>query len=284
MNRTWKVGFGIVAGVLAGSVSAADPAPQVAELQGHWEVVELVEDGKVVPRAAIREWLPSGGKLEIAENAVIFMSDGDRQVKLFSVDATQYPRQIDLVSKEKTDAVGIYRLDDGKLVLCLVDPAEGSRPDEFSAKEGTHRMLMVLEPRTAAKPAATQAPKQEAAKPANDVVAKPLTDEEVARLLKGSWRYVDDIGALYVTFAPDGAFSTVREVQQIRLFQKAFVRTPVSSGRWSVQRGTLTFAITASTHPDRVNKQFPFSVRSISDKDFIFVDYLGRVGKAVRVP
>jgi len=271
-------------GVLVETAWSAEPAAQVAELQGRWEVVELVEDGKVVPREAIREWLPSGGKLEISENAVIFAADGDKQVKLFSVDATQYPRRIDLVSKEKTDAVGIYRLDDGKLVLCLVDPTEGSRPEDFSAKEGTHRMLMVLEPRPEAKPVATPAPQPQATKAPNDPIVKPLTDEDVTRLLKGTWRYVDDLGALYVTFAADGKFSTVREVQQIRLFQKAFVRTPVSSGRWSVSRGTLTFAIQASTHPDRVNKQFPFAVRSISDQDFIFVDYLGRVGKAVRVP
>lgn len=282
MHRVRMIVFVVGCGLLVASLWAADSAAPVAEMQGRWEVVELVEDGKVVPREAIREWLPSGGKLEISENAVIFTSDGDKQVKLFSVDATQYPRRIDLISKEKTDAVGIYRLDDGKLVLCLIDPAEGSRPDEFSAKEGTHRMLMVLEPRKDSKSAATPAPPS--TKPSTDGIAKPLTDEEVTRLLKGTWRYVDDIGALYASFAADGTFSTVREVQQIRLFQKAFVRTPVSSGRWSVSRGTLTFTITASTHPDRLNKQFPFAVRSISDRDFIFVDYMGRVGKAVRVP
>ena len=84
--------------------------------------------------------------------------------------------------------------------------------------------------------------------------------------------------------AADGTCSTVREVQQIRLFQKAFVRTPISSGKWSVKNGTLTFTATASVHPDRVNKQFPFTVRSVSERDFIFVDYLGRVGQATKVP
>jgi uncharacterized protein (TIGR03067 family) len=261
--------------------SAAEP---VAELQGRWEVVELVEDGKVVPREAIREWLPSGGRCEISENAVIFAANGDRQVKLFSVDATQYPRQIDLVSKDKKDAVGIYRMDAGKLVLCLVDPTEASRPEDFSSKEGSKRMLMVLEPAKVATPAAAPTPRAAPPKPQTGVAGKLLTDDEVTKMLAGTWRYVDDIGALYVTFAKDGTFSTVREVQQIRLFQKAFVRTPVSSGRWSVNSGNLTFAISASTHPDRVNKQFPFAVRSISDRDFIFVDYLGRVGKAARVP
>jgi uncharacterized protein (TIGR03067 family) len=264
---------------------AADPS--VADLQGRWEVVELVEDGKVVPREAIREWLPSGGKLEIAENAVIFVSpsDGTKQVKLFSVDATQYPKRIDLESKEKKDAVGIYKLDDGKLVLCLADPTEAERPTEFSSKEGSQRMLMVLERRAAGEKPVTVTPARvEPPQEAPGTTSKVLTDAEVTRMLAGTWKYRDDVGALYVTFGADGTCSSVREVQQVRLFQKAFVRTPISSGRWSVRNGTLTLTITASIHPERVNKQLPFSVRSISDRDFIFVDYLGRVGKATKVP
>lgn len=281
---SWKSGVAVCSCLLSGIAIAADPTTPVAELQGRWEVVELVEDGKVVPREAIREWLPSGGKLEIADNAVIFKAGAERQVKLFSVDATHYPRQIDLVSKDKQDAVGIYRVDAGRLILCLVDPKEGPRPDDFSSKDGSHRMLMVLSPVKAAQPAATPKPQSKTASPPKGVTAQPLTDQQVTAMLKGTWRYVDNIGALYVTFAETGGFTTVREVQQIRLFQKAFVRTPVSSGRWSVSNGTLMFAITTSTHLDRVNKQYAFAVRSISDRDFIFVDSLGRVGKAVKIP
>ena len=287
MNMSWMKPLAICVCLSSSTAFAADQSPQVADLQGRWEVVELVEDGKVVPREAIREWLPSGGKLEIAENAVIFSSpsEGTRLVKLFSVDATQYPRRIDLESKDKKDAVGIYKLDEGKLILCLADPAEAERPTEFSSKEGSQRMLMVLERRTAdARPAAVVPPRAEPPKEAPATTGKVLTDAEVTRMLAGTWKYRDDVGALYVTFGTEGTCSSVREVQQIRLFQKAFVRTPISSGRWSVHNGTLTLTITASIHPDRVNKQLPFSVRSISDRDFIFVDYLGRVGQATKVP
>src|SRR5690348_1410663 len=102
MSHIRMIGLVVGCGLFIASTRAADSTAPVAELQGRWQVVELVEDGKVVPREAIREWLPSGGKLEISENAVIFASDGEKQVKLFSVDATQYPRRIDLISKEKT--------------------------------------------------------------------------------------------------------------------------------------------------------------------------------------
>jgi uncharacterized protein (TIGR03067 family) len=287
MNTSWMNPVAAFVCLSTCLAVAADQPSQVADLQGRWEVVELVEDGKVVPREAIREWLPSGGKLEIAENAVLFVSPGDgtKQVKLFSVDATQYPKRIDLESKEKKDAVGIYKLDEGKLILCLADPAEAERPAEFSSKEGSQRMLMVLERRASeAKPAAVTTARPEPPQEAPGTTGKVLTDAEVTRMLAGTWKYRDDVGALYVTFGADGTCSSVREVQQVRLFQKAFVRTPISSGRWSVRNGTLTLTITASIHPDRVNKQLPFSVRSISDRDFIFVDYLGRVGQATKVP
>ena len=40
--------------------------------------------------------------------------------------------------------------------------------------------------------------------------------------------------------------------------------------------GKLTFHILTSVHPERVNTEFDFVVRSITPQDLIFVDYLGR--------
>lgn len=260
-----------------GSIALADPDPDLEQFQGKWEVVELVEDGKVVPKEAIREWLPSGGKFEIAENAIIFVSphDGKKQVKLFSLDATQFPKGIDLSARDQNDVSGIYRFDSGSLIICFSDPDESKRPSEFSAKAGSGHLLMTLH-RIAEKPAPARNEQTGA-------TAKVLTDAQVTDMLRGGWRYADNIGSLFVTFNADNSFSTVREVKEIRLFQKVFVQTPVSTGRWSVANGKLKFHIQTSAHPDQVNRQFDFDVRSISERDFIFVDYLGRVGQASRV-
>src|SRR5690606_28302622 len=103
------------------------------QVQGKWEVVELVEDGKVIPREAVREWLPSGGQFEIAENAIIFTShdDGKKHVKLFSLVETTFPKGIDLSSKEsKQDGLGIYQFDKERLIICFADPEESKRPTE----------------------------------------------------------------------------------------------------------------------------------------------------------
>lgn len=264
------------------SVPAQEKDADVSRLQGKWEVVELVEDGKVIPKDAIQEWLPSGGKFEISENAIIIHSPGDgkRHVKLFAIDATQSPKGLDIVTKEGKDAIGIFRFDDKRVILCLAD-ADDPRPTDFSAKEGSKRVLMTLQrpAAAAATPPAEPAPK----KPPQGIAGVVLTDAEVQSLLKGTWRYLDNAGALYAIFSGDGTFRTVREVPQLRVFQKAFVQTPISAGTWKVHNGQLLLHITSSLHADRVNQTFPFAIRSISDKDFIFVDYMGRVGQAARV-
>ena len=267
---------------------AQEPNPELRRFQGHWEVTELVENGNVIPRAAIREWLPSGGRAEIVDNAIIFTSphDDKKYVKVFSIDATQYPRTIDVSTPETRDGWGIYRFDEDRLIICLADPTEAERPDGFSAAEDSQRMLMVLQKTTA--PAATgedptEEPVQPSAPAAANTTARVLTDEEVTQMLGGTWRYRDSIGALFISFNTDSTYTTVREVQQLRLFQKVFVQTPVSSGSWAVRNGTLAFTVTSSTDLNRVNKTFEFTVRSISERDFIFVDYLGSVGSAVRV-
>lgn len=267
--------------LIAGSAAAADRAPELKQFQGHWKVVELAEDGNVIPREAIREWLPSGGRFEIVDNAIVFTSphDGQKQVKVFSLDSTRYPKGIDIITREKKDGTGIYRFDNDRLIVCIADPEESERPKDFSAKEGSKQMLMTLQ-RADSRVAQQPAPPKQGP---SGTTGKLLTDAQVTAMLKGTWRYTDSAGALFVTFNGDGTFSTVREVKQTRLFQKVFVQTPLSTGKWTVENGKLTFNIQSSVRPDRVNRDFDFSVRSISDRDFIFVDYLGRVGKAVRV-
>ena len=266
--------------VVFATLYAAEKNPELQQFQGRWEVAELVENGHVIPHDAIREWLPSGGKIEIVDNAIMYSSpqDGKKHAKIFAIDATQFPKGFDMVTREKKEAAGIYKFDDGKLVVCLTDPEDGPQPTEFSAKEGSKRMLMVL------KRASTTTAEKATAPPATSpLAAKILTDAELAKMLPGTWRYRDDAGALVVTIESDGTWSTIREMTEMRLFKKVFVQTPVSSGNWTVSNGTLNFHCTSSIHISRVNHTMPFTIRSISEKDLIFVDYMGRLGKAVKI-
>ncbi|WP_010581709.1 TIGR03067 domain-containing protein [Schlesneria paludicola] len=265
---------------LVTSLRAAENDAELKPFQGHWEVIELVEDGHVIPPDAIREWLPSGGRFEIIDNSLTYKSpeDGKKHARVFEIDPTQFPKGIDLLSRDKKEVLGIYRFDEGKLVVCLSDAADGAQPTEFSAKKGSKRMLMVLKKMSVAD-ASAKAPHS----PPLTGGSKILSDEELTKMLPGAWRYRDDIGSLVLTIRSNGTWSTIREVQELRLFQKVFVRTPVSNGTWVVKRGTLSLLCTASLHPDRVNHTMPFTVRSISENDLIFVDYMGRLGRASKV-
>ena len=114
--------------------------------------------------------------------------------------------------------------------------------------------------------------------------ARLLSDEELARLLRGSeWRYKDAYGALILSLGADRRFSTTRESTEMRLFQKVFVKAPVSSGEWSIRDGKLWLHVVSSADPARVNAKVAFTLRVVTDKDLIFVDYLGHVGQAVRL-
>lgn len=282
MMLRWRISVcGLILTACLWQVVAADKGTDLDKLQGKWEVVELVEDGKVVPRGAIEEWLPSGGKFEIEENAVVFVSphDGKKHVRLFALDQTQNPKGIELQTKSRTDAVGIYRIDGDQVVLCLIDPTDGDRPQEFKSRASSNRILMTLQrPGTKKPAAASETPKGDESKS-----AKLLSDADASKLLIGKWRYSDSIGALILVVEENGAFHTTREVQEIRLFQKVFVQSPVSTGKWSIKGGTITFHVTGSVHRDRVDDKFQFSLRTINEKEMLFVDFLGHAGRAVKV-
>jgi hypothetical protein len=220
---------------------------------------------------------------------MLFVSplDGTKSAKSFSVDPATYPKQIAVATREKIEALGIYRFDNERLVVCVSDPALAARPQEFSARQGSQRMMMVLE-REEQKPASEPladlpAPPTQTAKAPSSAAGKIVTDDQVVSMLMGTWRLNDGMGLLDVTFNADRTYRSYREVRDMTTFHHVFVQSPVSSGTWSVQQGQLILNITASTYLDRVNQTLRIAIRSISEKDFIFVDYLGRVGQAVKL-
>ena len=105
----------------------------------------------------------------------------------------------------------------------------------------------------------------------------------MTKMIVGTWALKDNAGTLYVTFRVDGTFSTVREYQELRVFHKSFVQTPISKGNWRIRNGQLSAYVGASVEAAKVNRLFDFSVRSISSKDMIFVDQMQRVVRAGRV-
>ena len=186
-----------------------DEDPELRKFQGHWEVTDLVEDGKVIAKQKIRELLPSGGRAQIIENAIIFRSptDGKQGAKVFRIEPAKYPKRIEVSTSQGKDSWGIYQFDADKLVICLTDPNEAARPGDFSAEAGSKRMRMVLK-RSAARPLATKTPAVAGTqKPQPAQALKGLTDVDLTKMLAGTWRLNDNAGSLFVTFNANGTVS-----------------------------------------------------------------------------
>jgi uncharacterized protein (TIGR03067 family) len=304
--------------VFFANVAQADPASEEFKLvRGHWQITELVEDGRVIAPEAIKNMFPSGGRIQIIDNTILFKSrlDGQERTKTISVDPSTYPKGIAVSTRDKTEGWGIYQFDRGKLVMCITDPAVAPRPTDFSSRTGSKRMLMTLErdsgategqgetgsfvsrPVLPAPPVARPAPPAPPATPAAPAAVPPppapaqpsaatarvLTDAEVLVMLRGTWKFDDGQGVLNVIMKPDGTYFSTREVLGASTFHQVFTATPVSNGTWSVTQGQLKFRVASSIYSDRVNQTIPLAVRSVSQTDLIFVDYLGRMGRAVKV-
>lgn len=267
------------------------------ELQGPWQAVELVDNGRTIAPEAIATWMPSGGRIDIVDNAMVFTStkDGQRHARVFSIDTTTYPRQLNVIDNNQIMGHGIYRIEDGRFVVCLAPPAVAARPTDFSARENSRQVLLVLarpksEPAkltTAAIAASTSSivnlpPPPPLAPTATPQAAKQLTNAEIAKLLPGTWTFNDAYGAFFLNLDPRGTFSTYRQSVETSAFQQVFKKLPLSSGTWKANNGQVTLTCTSSVYADRIWKTFPFTIRNVSATNLDFVDYTGNAGKATR--
>jgi uncharacterized protein (TIGR03067 family) len=305
----------------------ADPVEEEMKvLRGYWKIVEMIDNGTVIGPDAVNNWLPAGGVFEFLDGTILFRSslDNTKQARIFNIDPTVYPKQVEISSSRgKTNGWGVYKFDNERLVICASDPATTPRPTEFAARQGSQRLLLVLErtdsapkytqgrprtipPATALKPLpqppAVQPQPQpqpqplpepppqaqpQPAPPGSGVTARVLTDPEVVKFLLGTWQFNDGMGLLNVKFTAagplNGNFSSSRQVRDANTFHQMFVSSPVSQGNWTIRQGQLTMRVVASVYTERVNHDLIIAVRSISNTDLIYVDTLGRVGRAVKL-
>jgi uncharacterized protein (TIGR03067 family) len=142
MNRRW------ILLLPCACLLAADPPPDEtqkakAKLQTTWVFRSAEVNGQKAPEAAIKDF-----KLVIAGDQATFKLEGDIKATIKTLDPATTPTIIDLEFKEgpiKGVLEGIYQLegDTLKLCICLIPDAR-QRPGEFSTKEGSNQILIVL--------------------------------------------------------------------------------------------------------------------------------------------
>ena len=119
---------------------------EIKLLNGNWRVTQMVEDGKSIPEDQMKYVLPGGGILEIVDMTILFKSpiDGRKETRSFRIDPTSYPKKIAIHQRDTTTGAGIYKIDQGKLVVCL-SKNTSQQVNEFTAAAGSQQTLMILE-------------------------------------------------------------------------------------------------------------------------------------------
>jgi uncharacterized protein (TIGR03067 family) len=118
----------------------ADNGPP-GPLAGQWQVVELIEKGKV------RDLKQPYEQIKIDRGRITFLNqNGERG---FAFRCTVNEREIDLdvgdpFSKAKELIKGIYRLQDGELRIVWADDIDMPRPTKFDALKNEQLTLYVL--------------------------------------------------------------------------------------------------------------------------------------------
>lgn len=136
--------------------TAPAPTGDAQRLQGTWNVVEAVVNGKTATEGALK-----GAKVVFAGNKMTLISlvpinedkperIEDRREFTFKLDPSKTPKAIDVKAengpfkKEMHYNPSIYSLEGDTLKLCLPNKTTKRRPTEFKSEEKSDLVLMVL--------------------------------------------------------------------------------------------------------------------------------------------
>jgi uncharacterized protein (TIGR03067 family) len=141
----YVVGFVVLT---AGTVADLPPRNGGDAPSGTWTVVSSEQDGKPLKYPA------KGARFTFEDGKVLVGPKKDKVFYTFKADAKKDPKEIDLFREEGKKKVilrGIYRMEKGRLLICVgvasasgeADVIEGKRPTEF--KSGPKIQLLTLE-------------------------------------------------------------------------------------------------------------------------------------------
>ena len=133
----------VVATFLLGADAPSDAAKkELAKLDGEWSMVSATRDGQALPEDMVKtaKRVAKDGEITVTFGEMVYM-----KAKV-TIDPSKKPKTIDYAvteggNKGKT-VLGIYELDGDTVKFCFGGP-EKERPDDFTSKEGSGRVLSV---------------------------------------------------------------------------------------------------------------------------------------------
>ncbi len=118
-------------------LALADDKDKKDKLDGTWTLESGERNGQPFPDEVAKTM-----KLTITGEKLKIEAQGNEREGTIKIDASKKPKELDITVGERMTK-GIYELDGDTLKICQARP-NGDRPTEFSGKEGTNQMLMVL--------------------------------------------------------------------------------------------------------------------------------------------
>jgi uncharacterized protein (TIGR03067 family) len=244
-------------------------------LDGTWEITAVIDDGRVVEPTSVLLNYAADGRVTIrGQNVELVVPTTYQRKRLpFIADDSKSPMTVDLAGAEKTGGRGIFLASKDSLVLCLSSRDRG-RPTAFASLPGSGNLLVTLR-RVSAGDGNSPFPGQPPSVPSYE-------DEQLRRMLVGTWGHQDADSIHYITFNPDGSASATMTWKDS--FKQMFHKDVRSSGSWKVQDGVVVVNIANSTDKERRGQTGSFRVRSITPSELVAVDHNGHVRQEWKAP
>lgn len=248
-----------------GQLPAPQPKPTDA-LDGTWELITLIEDGKPIPSDIVKQTLLANSRITISGQLLAFSKpDGKVRTLAFVTDTTASPKRIDLAGAINLGSKGIYIRDGNTLLMCFSLSDTDARPSEFVAIPGKNTVVLTF--RKVDAPAAALPPPPP---PAPPPPPPRSTDADLQAALVGTWGHQTDDRIVKVTLNPDGSFSTVLSYK--KGLKKVLDDEEHASGTWKVKDGMAIFTTSASSVRGQVGQVASYRVNSINAGEVIYVD------------
>jgi uncharacterized protein (TIGR03067 family) len=258
--------------IVAGSIVSSAAAQS---LDGTWEISSVIDDGRVIEPRDVLLYYAADGRVTINGNTVELIVPMTYQRKRlpFVVDDTGSPARVDLAGAEKTGGRGIFMASRDTLMLVLASRDKG-RPTDFASLPGSGNLFVTLKRSSAGSGGGTT--------PSDPYTPPAYDDEQLRRMLIGTWGHQDAETIHYITLNPDRSMSTIMVWKDN--FKKMFHQDVRSSGTWSLENGVVVLDITTSTDKERRGQVWSFRVRSINSTELVAVDANGQVRQEWKTP
>lgn len=268
------------------SLLNAQDNPEVARLQGAWEVNSLIENGEVISLKSVRETMIRDGVLVIEGNIMRFTNpvNNKKRELAFVLNSDQNPRTIDLTSTDKMGNKGIYMLDSNNLLLCLCAHDSNERPTIFASTSVSKSMLFSMRKLTGNTPVVPPVvttsntkptPATTPVVPTSPMLTPATSDEQIRKILVGTWGHQDEERIETFTMNSDNTFSSTWTSK--KFFPKLFKGEERCSGTWKLKDGVIIAYITSSTDDHIRNQVFSYRVSWYTTTEIALIDQKGRI-------